>query len=257
MSSFFKLSGNNHSGLILLADHASNHLPQTYGTLGLFDHDLQRHIAYDIGIKALTHALSARLKVPAILSNFSRLLIDPNRGLQDPTLITQLSDGAVIPGNYPMNDFERQKRIKDFYNPYDQAIKQTITEVEKETKKSPMVVSLHSFTPIWRGTPRPWQIGLLWDTDDRVFSPLYDGLQKFKDLTIGNNQPYDGALKGDTMNRHCTENGIAHILIEIRQDLLETDAAIEKWVDNLAPLLSKINEDPSIHTQKYFTSRAL
>lgn len=252
---FFEISGNMQTGIVLIADHARNTLPPEYGSLGLPAAELERHIAYDIGAEALTRALAKQLDAPAILSNFSRLLIDPNRGETDPTLIMQLSDGALVPGNYPLDDSERQRRIDCFYKPYDRAIDQLIAQVEHQSGQSPLVISIHSFTPVWRGIPRPWQIGLLWDSDPRVFNLLYHALQQSGDLTIGDNQPYDGALKGDTMYRHCTQKGIAHILIEIRQDLICDADGVETWAQRLAPIVRKINLDTVIHMKQFHVSR--
>ncbi|WP_297322532.1 N-formylglutamate amidohydrolase [uncultured Bartonella sp.] len=252
---FFNIHGDMKSGIVLICDHASNNLPSQYGSLGLEHSQFKRHIAYDIGAAALTKALAERLNAPAVLSNFSRLLIDANRGKDDPTLIMQLSDGSVIPHNYPMDIGEKEKRIKDFYTPYDAAVGQLIENVSQQSGLSPLVISVHSFTPFWHGTPRPWHIGLLWDSDRRVFDPLFDGLTNIHGILVGDNEPYDGALKGDTMYRHCTKNGIAHILIEVRQDLVATDEGVNNWVRYLQPLFEKINEMEAIHIKQLFASR--
>ncbi len=255
LNPFTEIVGNAKSGIVLIADHASNKIPDTYGTLGLPQSELSRHIAYDIGVEGLTKLLAKQLDAPAILSNFSRLLIDPNRGELDPTLIMQLSDGSVIPGNYPLEEAERKNRIERYYRPYDNAVGNLIEKVENACGKSPLVISIHSFTPIWRGKPRPWHIGLLWDSDPRVFTPLYQELKQREDILVGDNEPYDGALKGDTMYRHCTQNGIAHILIEIRQDFISDEESITNCANYLSPIMQKINQLPMIHMKQYFPSR--
>lgn len=252
---FTEIPGDMKSGIVLLCDHASNSLPGEYGSLGLERSELERHIAYDIGAAALTKALAERLNAPAVLSNFSRLLIDPNRGEDDPTLVMQLSDGAIIPHNYPLTESEKEKRLQDFYKPYDDAIGRLIAGVTQQSGQSPLVISIHSFTPIWRGTPRCWHVGLLWDSDRRVFDPLFDGLTKIKDIMVGDNEPYDGALKGDTMYRHCTKKGIAHILVEVRQDLIASKEGVDNWMGYLLPHIERINRLPMIHMKQLFPSR--
>src|SRR5690606_14603896 len=121
-SPYETISGDYSQGLLLIADHASRAIPQNYGRLGLEAQVFERHIAYDIGVEMLTRNLAQQLNAPAVLGGFSRLLIDPNRGEDDPTLIMQLSDGAVIPGNYPLTDQERENRLNQFYRPYHTAV---------------------------------------------------------------------------------------------------------------------------------------
>ena len=251
---FRALEGDYTSGLLLLADHATNHVPEQFGTLGLAPDSFQRHIAFDIGIEPLTEQLSAMLGVPAVMSQFSRLLIDPNRGEDDPTLIMKLSDGAIIPANHPMNEEARRDRIENFYRPYHQAIDAALAKMSDACGHAPLVISLHSFTPYWKGVARPWQAGVLWDNDPRAITPLISGLREAGYVT-GDNEPYDGALKGDTMYRHCMRKGIPHALLEVRQDLIATPEGVKEWADILTPLLAKMNAMPVLHEFKLHTSR--
>ncbi|HET7717828.1 MAG TPA: N-formylglutamate amidohydrolase, partial [Bauldia sp.] len=216
---FTILDGDPANGLILICDHAENRLPSRYGTLGLPPAALERHIAWDPGARDVTHSLARRLGAPAVLSRFSRLLIDPNRGRDDPTLIMRLSDRAVIPGNLGVDEAERNERIARYYAPYDEAIRRTI-DAAFAAGVVPAVVSIHSFTPVWRGRGRPWQVGILWDADPRLPEPLIRRLRADADLVVGDNEPYSGALAGDTLYRHATRRGLAHALVEIRQDLI-------------------------------------
>lgn len=149
-SPFHLVHGSNDRGLVLLADHAHRDLPEEYGSLGLPPQQFERHIAYDIGVEPLTRKLAAMLGVPAVLGGFSRLLIDPNRGEDDPTLIMRLSDGAIIPGNNPMPDAEHQRRVNDFYRPYHTAVSDMIQAVAGASGKAPLVISIHSFTAFWK-----------------------------------------------------------------------------------------------------------
>ncbi len=248
------VSGNLSSGLLLLCDHARNTVPVEYGSLGLPESEFRRHIAYDIGAEALTRALAARLSVPAVHSCFSRLLIDPNRGEDDPTIIMRLSDGTVIPGNHPLDETEIQSRIKRFHAPYHAAVEQVLDSMI-EAGTAPMIFSIHSFTNAWKGMLRPWQAAILWDNDPRLNRFMIDGLRRDGELKIGDNEPYDGALKNDTMYRHATKRGLAHALLEVRQDLISDVSGVESWAERLAPLLEEANAKPDMHVVRCFGSR--
>lgn len=233
---FEVMPGRADGGLVLLCDHASNRLPREYGTLGLCPSELARHIAYDIGAREVTARLSAALGAPAVLSRFSRLLIDPNRGLDDPTLVMRLSDGAVVPGNRLLSRQEKARRIELYYEPYHRAVSQVIAGAATRGRP-PAIVSVHSFTDIWKGCPRPWHAGILWDTDGRLALPLLDALRTDPALVVGDNEPYCGHLDGDTLWRHGLRRGLPHALIEIRQDLIRGAAGQESWAARLAGVL--------------------
>ena len=235
-SAFERIAGSANSLLLLLCDHASNHIPAKYDGLGLRANEFARHIAYDIGARDLTVGLAARLGATALLTCHSRLLIDPNRGADDPTLIMKLSDGAVVPGNATIDQAERQRRIARYYAPYHAAITDALDAMLTHGV-TPVIVSIHSFTPQWKGVARPWQVGLLWDRDARLVEPMLALLRAMPGLNIGDNQPYHGALEGDTMSRHGTARGIAHVLIELRQDLIATKSGVDDWVERLAPVI--------------------
>jgi predicted N-formylglutamate amidohydrolase len=191
--------------------------------------------------------------VPAVLSHFSRLLIDPNRGLDDPTLIMRLSDGAVIPGNARVDAVERARRIARFYKPYDDAVR-TAIEACMASGRMPMILSIHSFTANWKGIPRPWHAGILWDADPRLARPLIEGLARDPAIVVGDNEPYHGALKGDTLYRHATRRGLAHALVEIRQDLIADPPGVEAWADRLAEVLTALRIGSVPHEIEYFGS---
>ncbi|TPK45952.1 N-formylglutamate amidohydrolase [Mesorhizobium sp. B2-5-4] len=249
------VEGDRKRGIVLLADHARRDLPEEYGSLGLPSVEFDRHIAYDIGVEAVTRELAALLDAPAVLANFSRLLIDPNRGEDDPTLIRQLYDGTMIPGNYPLAPEERESRLDRFYRPYHDAIGAMIASVAQAAGKAPFIFSVHSFTPAMQGKQRPWHVGILWDKDDRVARLLIDMLAEDKNLVVGDNEPYDGALHGDTMFKHAIVNGYAHALIEIRQDLIADQKGAIAWAERLAPIVDAIDRRPDIHAIKMFGSR--
>lgn len=248
-------TGDLASGLLLLCDHARNTVPAEYGDLGLPPEQFERHIGYDIGVRPLTLELARRLNAPALFTTFSRLLIDPNRGEDDPTIVMRLSDGAVVPGNARIDELERQRRIDRFHKPYHDLIDATL-DAMLEQAAPPVIVSIHSYTPVWRGVPRPWHAGILWDSDDRAVRPFIDQLEAQGDLVVGDNEPYDGALKNDTMYRHCTQRGLAHALLEVRQDLIADDAGVQEWADRLEPILKDLVSRPDLREIKLHPSRS-
>jgi predicted N-formylglutamate amidohydrolase len=251
--SFEALEGDAAGGLLILVDHASNVIPPEYAELGLPPSDLARHIAYDIGAAPLARALAARLRAPAILTRFSRLLIDPNRGEDDPTLLMRLSDGAVVPGNACADAGERERRLDRFYRPYHAEIAARIAAM-LATGNPPVLFSLHSYTPEWRGYRRPWHAGVLWDRDPRFPEILLQRLAAEPGLRIGDNEPYLGGLKNDTMYRHATARGLAHALLEVRNDLIATPAGVEEWADRLEPIIRDAVADPLLHAIRSYGS---
>ena len=251
-----RIDGPLDAGVLILCDHARNAFPPGYGTLGLPESALARHIAYDIGAAALTRRLAALLRAPALLSTFSRLLIDPNRGADDPTLVMRYSDGAIVPGNARIDAAEIERRTERFWRPYRDAIQAT-TEAMLATGETPALVSIHSFTPFWRGVARPWKVGVLWDADPRLPGALLKALAEdgLAPEEIGDNEPYDGGLQGDTLDAVATARGLSNVLIEVRQDLIATMPEAEAWADRLARLLTPILADASMRDARDFGSR--
>ena len=253
----FEAVPGGRAGLLVIADHASSRLPEDAPpALGLPAAEFERHIAYDIGVEGVTRRLAAALDAPAVLSRFSRLLIDPNRAEDDPTLIMRLSDGAIVPANHRVDAAERARRLDRYWRPYDRAVSDAIAHAWTRTGAPPLVVSIHSFTPSWRGVPRPWEIGVLHDADERVARPLIEALEAPGDLTVGDNEPYSGALGGDMLNRQAFVRGLPHALIELRQDLIASEAGQAEWAARLAPLLDAIDRRPHIHAVRYHESLA-
>ncbi|MHC5655912.1 N-formylglutamate amidohydrolase [Stappia sp. ICDLI1TA098] len=247
--------GDPACGLLLLCDHASNALPARYGSLGLPERELQRHIGFDIGVRGLTLRLARAFGAPALLTTFSRLLIDPNRGEDDPTLVMRLSDGAVVPGNAHHDAAEREARLAAYHRPYHAAVSSAIDAAQAAGHR-PAILSIHSFTPVWKGVSRPWHAGVLWDRDPRFAVPLIEALRQEPDLVTGDNEPYDGALKNDCMYRHGTSRGIAHALIEVRQDLIGDEAGIDAWAARLEPMLRRIiANSPALREIRHYGSR--
>jgi len=245
MADSVEIIAGANEGVILLCDHASNALPPEYGSLGLPPEQLERHIAYDIGAAGVVREMAARLGCPAVLSRFSRLLIDPNRGADDPTLVMRISDGAIVPGNERLTPAETARRIAVYHAPYHEAIRCAI-DAAMNAGETPVILSVHSFTPVWRGASRPWHAGVLWDSDPRLAQPLIRALSAEGDLVVGDNEPYKGALKNDTLYQHGTLRGLAHALIEVRQDLIAKPDGQRLWAERLAAMLSSITHDPAL-----------
>ena len=235
---FEKLVTDANSNLLFLCDHASNAVPPEVGggSLGLSEADMGRHIAYDIGARGLTSELSKLMNGIAVMSTFSRLVIDPNRGEDDPTLIMQLYDGTMIPENRNLTDEDHRHRLETYYRPYHQEVTQTL-----EAMKTPKIVSIHSFTPNLAGKPqRPWHIGVLSADDRRLADPLLERLTQAQDLCVGDNEPYVGSLEGDCMARHGLAKNIPHVLIEVRNDLIETKEMQANWAARLATVMADV-----------------
>jgi len=231
--------GDVGSGYLVLCDHARHALPPAYGDLGLPAEAFERHIAYDIGARWVSLELARCLNAPAVLSTYSRLLIDPNRGLDDPTLIMQISDGALVAGNVPMPEAERAARIERYYLPYHAAITAAI-EAGIAAGHPPAIISIHSFTPAWKDEARPWHVGILWDRDPRLALPLIAALQADSALVVGDNEPYSGQLAHDTLYTHGTERGLAHALVELRQDLIAGEDDAMAWGARLARIFEDL-----------------
>lgn len=234
----YHIDGADRTGRWLVTcDHAANTVPNAVadGDLGLPAADMERHIAYDIGAAAVTRLLAAHLNSPAILSNFSRLVIDPNRGEDDPTLLMKLYDGTLIPANRYADTAECTRRLDLCHRPYHAALG------ELAARPDTVVLSIHSFTPQLRGKPmRPWQVGVLYASDARLAHPLIDQLRTEPELTVGNNEPYNGFFRGDAVDRHAVQQGRPNVLIELRNDLIADAAGQQHWAARLAPVLETV-----------------
>lgn len=219
---------------LITCDHATNVVPQAVadGSLGLPREDMERHIAYDLGAYGLAQELGVLLDAPVIASNFSRLVIDPNRGEDDPTLLMKLYDGSIIPGNRHADIAERNRRLEMCYRPYHREL------ARLAALPHAVILSIHSFTRQLRGRPpRPWDIGVLYANDARLAHPLLDRLGQESDLVVGDNEPYSGHLPGDAVDKHALSHGRPNVLIELRNDLIADHTQQRAWAQRLvAPL---------------------
>ncbi len=231
--------------MLLVCDHASRQVPRSLGDLGLPHAAFDRHIAWDIGAADVARQLSRQFDAPLVLSGYSRLVIDLNRRLDDPTSIPEVSDGTLVPANRALTPAERQRRADALFHPYHRAIAKAITRMRRRIE-TPALVSVHSCTPVFKGAERPWHIGVLWNDDPRLAVPLMERLAARGDVTVGDNQPYsarDG--HGYTMRAHAEEPGLPHVLVEIRQDLIDTHKGAEQWSGILADTLAPLLADPA------------
>ncbi|MCW2246995.1 putative N-formylglutamate amidohydrolase [Azospirillum fermentarium] len=234
--------------VVLVCDHAGRAIPASLGRLGLAAADLDRHIAWDIGAAAVTHRLAGRFGAAAVLANYSRLVIDANRALHDPTAIPVISDEVVIPGNRAIDAHEQDRRVAALFTPYHDAIAALIAG-HRAAGRVPALVSVHSFTPVMRGFARPWQVGVLWDYDPRIPVPLMERLRAGGRWCVGDNEPYSGrGTLGGTVETHAIPAGLPNVLIEIRQDLIADDAGAGEWAAVLGDALAPILADPALYT---------
>jgi predicted N-formylglutamate amidohydrolase len=234
--------------VLLVGDHVSNRLPASMNRLGLDESVMHKHVAYDIGTRKLIHRLSQHLDAPAVLAGYSRLLVDLNRSLEDPSIMPEVSDNISIPGNQNLTRAQRSERIHCFYTPYRSAIDHMLHRF-RTRGQVPAFIAIHSFTPEMAGVVRPWHAGMLWDKDPRIPIPLMKKLRgRPENFHIGDNQPYSGRHPADyTIDHHAESAGLPHVSIEIRQDLVSTDEGAERWASILDEALQDILADPGLY----------
>ncbi|MGE4327664.1 MAG: N-formylglutamate amidohydrolase [Pseudodonghicola sp.] len=238
------LEGETRPGRWLITcDHAANTVPPQVGggDLGLPRTDMERHIAYDVGAWGVSRHLGTLLDGPVTGTNFSRLVIDPNRGEDDPTLVMKLYDGSVIPANRDADAAEVERRLDLCYRPYHRAV------ARLAALPHTVILAMHSFTRQLRGRdPRPWHIGILHAGDTRLAGPLLRLLRAETDLVVGENQPYGGHLPGDSIDQHALRQGRPNVLIEIRNDLIADELGQQDWAERLAPILTRALEEAGL-----------
>ncbi len=235
--------------LLLVCDHASRNFPAAMNQLGLDDLALDRHIAWDIGAGPVTRLLAERFGAPAVLAGYSRLIVDYNRKLDDPTAFPEISDGIVVPGNQGLSEEDMVRRVISFYEPYHDAVAARI-EHALQAGTVPALISIHSFTPTYAGRARHWKVGVLWDTDPRIPVPF---IQRMKSLVshdcIGDNEPYSGRDPHDfTIDNHAETRGLPHMSIEIRQNLIDSEDGVTEWAGLIGDALEPILADKELYS---------
>lgn len=236
------ISGDERpSRWLITCDHATNRVPGwlNNGNLGVGATDMARHIAYDIGAAGVAEALAALLDAPAIFADFSRLVVDPNRGEDDPTVLMRLYDGTVIPANKLADRDERERRLDRLHRPYHEALERLASR-----HPSRCICAIHSFTPQLRGRPpRPWQVGILYSHRDARLGQSMVQACRDEGWVTGENQPYSGDLEGDSLDRHALRHGRPNMLIELRNDLIATEAGQAEWAARLARVIPRVLVD--------------
>jgi predicted N-formylglutamate amidohydrolase len=225
---------NGKSDFVILADHASNHIPLKYANLGLSEIEKQMHIAWDPGTLPVAKILAKKFDAPLVHSKISRLVIDCNRALFRDDLITSLSEDTKILGNIDLSQKERQHRIDSYHQPYHNAITNLLDKREAQGLNS-IIVSIHSFTPSYNGISRPWEIGFLPDQKEQFTKELYESIKaKYPNMNVGWNEPY-AALQGVhyTMDLHCDKRGLHGSMIEIRNNEIADKNGVNKWAEIL------------------------
>lgn len=245
------LNAEASAPILLVCDHASNRIPRALAGLGLEAEALHRHIAYDIGAAALTRLLAARLEACAVLTGYSRLVIDVNRQPGDPQSILAVSDGTAVPGNANLSLAEQETRTEIFHWPYHHAIDAAFARLRR-VGPEPILFSIHTFTPSLAGLDRIWDLGVLWNRDPRLAVPLIEILSRQRDLCVGDNEPYSGRDIAYTVNLHAGSAGLANAAIEVRQDHCEKEDELRRWAEMLGDALKTIMRMPNLHTVEHF-----
>jgi predicted N-formylglutamate amidohydrolase len=237
------------SPFVLTCDHASNFLPAEFGTLGLAADDMSRHIAWDPGALPVALRMAEQLDATLIETRVSRLVIDCNRPLDAPDLVPQISETTVIPGNAALSEKQRAARVALSWQPFHGAI-EAIIEDRAARGQETRLVSVHSFTPVYKGRSRPWHVGIIHDDDRRLALPLMTALRRLSGVTVGDNEPYSPADRVYfTLERHARSRGLPCAMIEIRNDEISGETGQRKWADLLTGIFSDLEPEEAAHTR--------
>lgn len=235
------------SPYLFVCEHASHFIPDRFDKLGLNEHELTAHIAWDPGAVEVARQMGDSLNACVIEAELSRLLIDCNRSLEAPDLIPETSEATLIPGNQALSSSERAERIELSHAPFHACVEQIITKRSAQGQPS-WIVTIHSFTPAYLGTQRPWEIGIIHDEDDRIARPLIEALKQDKSINVGVNQPYSPADRVYyTLERHARPRNAPCVMVELRNDEIASAAQQKDWADRLATIFQKL--EPSIASQ--------
>lgn len=238
---FKVISPLSEAPILLVCDHASCLFPKSLGDMGLDPFARRCHLAIDIGAGPLTERLAESLSVTAVVQNYSRLVVDCNRQLMDPGAFLEYGDGILVPGNRNLHQADKDLRASALYWPYHCAIDQQVERLRK-IGPPPAFISIHSFTPVLNGESRAWQMGVLWDKDERLREIFLEGFRA-AGYYVGDNEPYSGKAPQDfTIDHHAEEVGLPHIGIEIRQDLIDDKAGVAEVARVMHKIIESIPE---------------
>jgi predicted N-formylglutamate amidohydrolase len=228
------------SPFVFVSDHAGRRLPRALGDLGLAAADLERHIAYDIGILPVARQLAAAFDAPFVGQAYSRLVIDCNRPLHVAQSIPETSELTEIPGNKLLSPEQREARIAALFRPYHERI-EGLLDARAARGLPSILIAMHSFTPVYMGVPRPWTVGLLYNRDARLAAPLLDLMNQDSAPYVGDKLPYAvDDLTDYTLPVHGERRGLLHVGIEIRQDLIAEPRGQVEWASWLEGMLRRL-----------------
>lgn len=224
----------------ICCDHAGRAIPRRLGDLGVPKAALDQHIGWDIGALDVAMRLAVHLDAPGLYQPYSRLVIDCNRKLDSPTLSPEVSDGTPIPGNRGLTQAQQEARVASIWRPYHQALAAAMAE-RRAVHPQAVLISVHSFTPSMNGKDRPWEIGVVWNRDERIAVPLLAALGTLPGICVGDNHPYNGRDGfGFTVPQHAGSLGLPHVMLEIRQNEIDDSAKAALWADRIADCLRPI-----------------
>lgn len=235
--------------ILLNCEHASCRFPASLGDMGLDPFARRCHLAVDIGAGRVTEKLAEGLGVTAVLANFSRLIVDCNRQLLDPTAFLEYGDGIIVPGNRNLHQDEKDRRAEAIYWPYHKAVDEQIKRLST-IGPAPAFIAIHSFTPVLNGESRAWQIGVLWDKDEEMRDIFLEGFRS-ADYRVGSNEPYSGKAPMDfTIDHHAEAIGLPHVGIEIRQDLIDDEAGVTEIASLMHEIIKSIPKRMGLGEQR-------
>ena len=228
---------NGLSPFLIVADHAGNSIPRALGRLGVPETECERHIAWDIGIAAVSRLVADALDATLVQQNYSRLVIDCNRTPGSETSIVELSELTTVPGNIRLSKTQIEARVREIFQPYHDRIARELDR-RREAGRPTALIAVHSFTPTFKSAVRPWHVGVLYNRDPRFANILIDLLRCEQDLVVGDNEPYSVTDESDyTIPIHGEQRDLHHVAIEIRQDLIADEAGQRRWAGLFAQLL--------------------
>jgi len=233
---------HGRSPFVLICDHAGRRIPRRLGTLGLSESELQRHIAWDIGARGVASQMAHALDAILIAQTYSRLVIDCNRPIGAPTSITPRSERTDIPGNQGISPEEASARASEIFVPYHARITAELDR-RRAIGEPTLLISMHSFTPVFHEVARPWHIGMLYNRDTRLARVLLELIRTEGKWVVGDNEPYSVSDGTDyAIPIHGEQRGLPHVEIEVRQDLIADEAGQREWAERLAAWLVRARE---------------
>jgi predicted N-formylglutamate amidohydrolase len=228
---------NGRSPFLIVVDHAGNSMPHAFGRLGVSETDCECHIAWDIGIAAVSRLVADALDATLVQQNYSRLVIDCNRAPGSETSIPEVSEFTLVPGNIGLSEGGKAARVHEIFRPYHDRIESELDR-RRQAGRPAALIAMHSFTPVFMGVARPWHAGVLYNRDPRFAHLLMALLKREEGLVVGDNEPYSVTDASDyTIPVHGEQRGLHHVAIEIRQDLIADDKGQRAWGSLLPRLL--------------------